>query len=220
MHRGHLVKLKGFSKKAFLDYYGRNRLVQVDDGGRPARLILVGALDSPTLVDEIADFIRLASDFKEALRESGVSPASRHRARPAWASRFDPEAEEVSARDALPPTVVGRVHARVVNELARQVASMGHSVANDQARDLFIAGAAGPRVLFELKTSNTRTDVYTAIGQLQFHGGDGCRLVAVLPAGTDSTIAARLEVLGVHLVEWKLTHDGVTFHGLEGVLDP
>jgi hypothetical protein len=37
--------------------------------------------------------------------------------------------------------------------------------------------------IYEVKTSTTRSDLYSAIGQLLVHGsGDGCRRVIVLPA--------------------------------------
>jgi hypothetical protein len=219
MHRGALVHLKGFSKEAFLDYYGRDRLIEVDDGGHPADLILVGALDSPTLVDEVAEFVRIASEFKEALRESGVSPTSRDQPRPPWSNSFDHEADEDTRRKPLPGVVVRRVHGRVLNELARVVAEKGHTVMNDKARDLCVVDTAGRlRILFELKTANERADVYTAIGQLLFNGTEPCERVAVLPVGTDEAIARRLASLDIRLVQWEMGHDGIAFHGLDRVL--
>jgi hypothetical protein len=79
--------------------------------------------------------------------------------------------------------------------------------------DLGVKQAGALAELYEVKTSSSRGDVYTAIGQLLVHAsGPKCRQVMVLPADEHlkADLSAALERNGIDLIRYRLSEDDVT----------
>jgi hypothetical protein len=67
--------------------------------------------------------------------------------------------------------------------------------------------------VFEVKTSTTRSDVYSALGQLMVHGtADSCRRVMVLPINEalPSDLVEALARLRIELLRFRLSKKGAT----------
>lgn len=64
-HRGRVGGgRKGIGKKAFMAWYRSDKEV-VNDGGRYTEMIIIGALDDETLIEELAAFTYSVAAFKE-----------------------------------------------------------------------------------------------------------------------------------------------------------
>jgi hypothetical protein len=76
-------------------------------------------------------------------------------------------------------------------------------------------------VLFEVKAEASSQAIYTAIGQLLFHGVEPRAKVrvAVLPAPLSKAIRARLLALDVQCVEWRMAKNRYEFVGLIKALE-
>jgi hypothetical protein len=78
--------------------------------------------------------------------------------------------------------------------------------------DLGVAVSGKLVEVFEVKTSTSRSDVYTAIGQLFVHGGtESCRKIIVLPAKEPllSDIKRALRRLNIEILRFKLNETTV-----------
>lgn len=113
-----------------------------------------------------------------------------------------------------------RNHGRVVQALRDELERRKLTAFNSLRRDLYVPGEKGAmRALFEVKSDDGSTSVYTAIGQLLFHGG-GCagQLVAVLPASVDENVVDRLKELKLSVVTYRMKNGDVSFDGLDAVV--
>jgi hypothetical protein len=220
LHRGNLIHSRGFRKQDFLQYLGHEQLVEVQDDDQISELVLVGMLGAEFLPDEIATFVKAAHIFKEILRETGESPTSppdEDLFEGDDTSGFNPEPIDDGDRKPIPPTVIQRRHGLVVRALAQKVREAGFLPHNDKGRDLWVNDERGRmRVLFEVKVEATSQAVYTAIGQLLFHGAEPRAKVrvAVLPAPLSKALRARLLRLDVQCVEWRMAENRYEFGGL------
>jgi hypothetical protein len=88
--------------------------------------------------------------------------------------------------------------------------SKGEKLAKNVLIDLGVKKGARLTEVYEVKTSASRGDVYTAIGQLAVHSADhGCRRVMVLPADEHLAwhLAEGLERSGIELKRYRLSVD-------------
>ena len=151
------------------------------------------------------------------LPERAASPiveATRRLATPALES-FSPE----SPGPRTPYTISNpiraiRSHAIVVNTLSKELENSGRRVANDQARDLAILSPDGRvEILFEVKTDNSTSSIYSGVGQLLLHGADENpqpRRVLVLPAAVNEKLGRALRKINIHVLLYSLLSDECT----------
>lgn len=119
-----------------------------------------------------------------------------------------------------PDIVANVLHGIVVRRLREEVEKLGFKATRDQFRDLYVPGSGIVRALFEVKTDLTTGSVYSAIGQLFFHGGAGAaqRLVAVVPSGLGRLGAGRMSALGIRVVSYTWASQVPAFQGLAAAL--
>lgn len=119
-------------------------------------------------------------------------------------------------------TEVRHNHGIVVNQLAELLRQSGLHPGNDQRQDLIVVGEERIQVLFEVKSSASPYCVYTAIGQLMYHGSvqnPPPLRVAVLPESASAEVRERLRRLGIRLVTFRLETGQPRFDGLTEVLN-
>lgn len=79
-----------------------------------------------------------------------------------------------------------------------------YAVGATQQVDLYVARKHRPLAIFEVKTDTELSNIYAAIGQLQYHGSDADIRCIVLP-NPSSGLVKRLSDLGLHVLayQWK-----------------
>lgn len=205
-HRGNIGGgRRGIGKSHFSIHY-QGEWATFDEDGGPVRAALIGALENDDLPWQLASFVREVHRLKElAVKGDQVGGADK--------GSFSDEFSGTREYD-----LAGRVsaqcnHGIVVNQLRCALEAIGLRVTNDLHRDLFCSGG---NLLFEVKTSATLSDVYTALGQLRFHGLEPrTRHVLVLPNDVTRDVRNRLTKIHVDLVTYALEDGRASFYGLD-----
>jgi len=112
-------------------------------------------------------------------------------------------------------------HGGVVIALCEKLKQLGYVVTSDQQRDACIVGDNGEvAVLFEAKTDLVPYSVYTAVGQLMFHGAiqnPPPKRVFVSPEEPEQGTRMILERLGISVITYEIQDDEVQFTCIENI---
>lgn len=222
---------KGVGKAAFLNYYDspvRERVAWPD--GKTTEMLIIGMLDSDTLVGNVAAFVSEVASFKEATRDGSASarqlPPPRGEDRDAALGGYFPESLlGVASFEQQTRYIEKRLaHGPVVHALRDAVETAGLRAKKNNRIDLAAVSASGDLLaVFEVKTALDWGSVYGAIGQLMYYGRTGAhspqRLVAVFPVGGPSDLDARLEAIGLVVVRYSYVSGQPSFIGLGVALD-
>lgn len=194
-HRGKLTKGRaGLPKdKVFREF--ASRVIQAEDGALTSRLILIGGLDDKNLADRLWSF---AEEAREVATRLGAELHGSTEADGKKQKQGEPATKKaVQATTPLPGAGGSRQlpklrsyfdeysgkghykghgggvrtvqHGDIVRALEAHLSSYGETQ-KSQAIDLAVL-ASDKVDLFEVKTSSSTTDIYTAVGQLVIHGG-------------------------------------------------
>mgnify|MGYP006288652207 CR=1 FL=1 len=213
---GHVGNIKfkkrpeGFSPAALrASSLGGSPETVVWQNGHTEEVLVLGRVGSQGLWRGILNFL------DAVLREKELRHAEEGDQTPSEFT-FTPEAKPRKSYT-RPETEVDAkcIHRQVIDALERAVRKLGLKAVNDQKRDLFIATTEGnASVLFEAKSKISSQDIYTAIGQLMFHGAlqeSPPKRVLVIPGTPEEETANRLERLGIEVLEYDLSDTGVSF---------
>lgn len=208
-HRGSIGGgRKGVGKTAFFDHF-RGTVVDAEDGDRFTPVAVVASLSSRELLPAIATFVREVDRIKNlVVNGDEVEVPS-----------FTPEFEGTKQYQRAASDIVYEArHGTVVEALAAELGSMGHEVANDRERDLYVPrGRTQVKHLFEVKTVVSTTAIYTAVGQLLVNGRarDGrTNLHLVLPLEPTQRFRTALAKLQISPVVYDWNGGEPTFSGL------
>jgi hypothetical protein len=137
-------------------------------------------------------------------------------------SHFSPERDTPTTATRIASVAeVRHNHGVVTNKLAELLRLSGEVTGNDQRQDLLLLENGLVRVLFEVKSGSSLQSVYTAIGQLMYHGSvqePAPMRVAVLPESISTEVVERLDRLDIRLVTFRLADGLPEFDGLDDVL--
>jgi len=237
-HRGIVTRGKSRIQKAeLLRQLNWRKPVVADSAVRPfqVKLLLVGALDDDQLINRVA---RFAGAMRDAATLAALVPTDDQPSGPqvinvqdGVPSTSSPMDLMLSAyRDEFDGTRVvnrqGQVvmdwsHGRVVKALHQALSGSG-DIWNCKAADLIVRNRMYID-LYEVKSSSSSQSVYTAIGQLLFHGAylEGefasytVRKFLVLPGSAKHQARQdRCKELGFNLVTFSATAKGFKFAGL------
>ena len=187
---------KGVSGPGFRAWYGEP-CSEVFDGERRVRfgfiVIPLRALDPTRSARRYVDALGTFRDAVETKKVDVTSTAFMRCIRQFEAFYSEPRGRRTGNHP-------GRIdylsrHGEVVDALRdwRKARPKGRAsrIVKNVFIDMGVEDVRGELVeLYEVKTSTTRTDVYSAIGQLVVHGPASCKKFVVLPAG--ETLAADL----------------------------
>lgn len=220
-HRG--IVTRGMSRvrkeALFEETTAATTMVETTQGAKP--LFLVASLDSPQLVEDITGFaaeIRRAVDVvvTQASTEAVKSAKAGARAqRQSIDGRLGDYFDEFCGKHKLPrraAVIVEVRHGRVVKQLRSKFEGAG-AILKSQQVDLAIR-KRDTVLLFEVKTSVSPTELYTAIGQLSLHSlaaqeqfrPANVRKILVVPDGPNAELRKRMEEgLGIEVLtfRWK-----------------
>lgn len=210
LHRGNIGGSRpGIGKNNFLEWRSRHghETRPVRDGDRTSEAIVITHLDSDRFSAHIYNFIENVEAFKEDITTGDYEP-DRETDLTDELPETDAPSEffgtyRIPAREA---TTAEADHGIIVQSLSELLDQRGADVKGNEVMDVFVPETtAGESWLFEVKTTTRPYDLYTAIGQLSYHGREFDRHVVVLPAEVGDPHLERLEELGldVLLFEWN-----------------
>jgi len=115
----------------------------------------------------------------------------------------------------------------IISRLKEEMEKLGYFVANDpvgtRARDLFIPSSGNEaKILFEVKTDAFPTSIYTAIGQLMYHGARqkyAPLRIIVIPEIVDDETRNALYKLEIKILTYKMDVEGVRFPKMSNVIE-
>ena len=233
-HRG--IVTRGMSRvrkdALFREAAATTTLVETSQGATP--LFLVASLKSPQLMEDITGFaaeIRRAADavMTQEAAEAVTSKQAGTRTQPrSIDGRLGDYFEEFCGKRTLPrreAVIIEVRHGRVVQHLRSQLDEAGTALKSQQV-DLAIL-KRDTVLLFEVKTSVSPTDLYTAIGQLTLHSLAAqeqfpramVRKILVIPEAPNAQLRKRMEEgLGIEVLAFRW-NDGVRVEFKKAVLD-
>ncbi len=205
---------KGVSREAFLAWSGLEPTTVIDSQGRAREGIVIMPVDGAGATRSLVSYVRRVIEFKKAVRVGEASnPDTKTRAKLLSDYFREASGRRRGKRRSTDIDYLSR-HGEVVDALAdwRKAVglSKGEKLAKNVSIDLGVKKGAKLTEVYEVKTSTTRSDVYTAIGQLTVHSaGNGCRRVMVLPADEHLSrdLAQGLARSGIELKRYRLSVD-------------
>lgn len=197
---------KGIGKTSFLEEYsGSLEEVEWPDGVT-SEVVLLGKIGSKSFVRNLANYIRAVEAFKANV--TGQMPPPIIEKNPDLT--FTPEFEGPKRKYKLTSAIESQCdHGTVVNTLHAELKAIGLDAYTTSKIDLFLADdEANITHLIEVKTDQTTTSLYQAVGQVMLHGAlqrSDPRRILVLPGEVSPDTARRLTRLGLQVVryDWK-----------------
>lgn len=224
---GHSGKIgggqKGVGKETFLSFYPSRNIQTIEWGTNDYEdVIVLGAVGDPQLPAQIAAFVHQVAIFKESVK-TGTIPSRTVVNDDPESPGFNPEFQGAKEYSKKKNKIVAQCnHGLVISRLAQEIEKLGYKVANDTARDLFIPlTGSDATILFEAKTDLTTTSIYTAIGQLMFHGvkqKPPPRRILVVPGLPEESTKKAIAMLGIEVLQYNLDAMGVRFIKLKDLL--
>ncbi|MDI9569989.1 MAG: hypothetical protein QM278_04525 [Pseudomonadota bacterium] len=212
VHRGVLGGgRKGIGKVLFEKWY-RGVWMEMDDGGEAIYVAVVGVLQSPRFVRQVAQFISKIEKIKDM-------------AAPSVQTEID--FEDLRLREELLGTrrcelnrdLAGRCdHGLVVKDLAAALRQQGCQFGNDGLRDLLALDPRGETTIFEIETDTLFGSIQEGATRLLVNSLLATRpprLVLVLPAAPDAVTARKLQRLNIDVLIYRWDENHAVFPGLE-----
>ena len=205
---------QGVGKLAFLDFYPGD-LEEVEWGdGVVSRVIVIGRLGSPSLMDDLGSYIHQIALFKKSVdRNEGPEPAE---------LKFNPEFFGPRKKYMLTKAIqsVNR-HGYVVNALHKYLKAKQIPAFRTKYVDLFISRKSRMTHVFEVKTDPVRDSVYKAIGQVMLHGAfekaEPIRIM-VMPKQVTRQTKDGLKRLGIRLLTYRWKGNEPVFGDIDNVI--
>ncbi len=207
-HRGGFTAYRGKIPKKVSCAYFSKWMYDVRDGDKDASMIGVASLGSPSMSDQIAEFVAAVSDMKsqfkagEVVRE--IAPG---KSMPAWRDSDEYEGSKKAA--ASEPKDYEYLHGPLCNSLKRSLKKLvsevaGVTVLSNRNVDVALVDTESGTALaiFEVKTSaSLSAQLYSAVGQLAYYkhryGGKDTKTYLVLPSETQSEMQCKEFLAGV-----------------------
>lgn len=216
LHRGKIGGgKKGVGKSLFVDNF-RGEFVYAIDNDRESRFCLVGELSSEYFPHQVASFIHEIRRVKNLL-VAGTAPNFENLLNFIYTA----EHSGVSVSERNEPVVINRTHGIVANALADELSGRGYQISNDQNRDLYIHNDNQITTLFEIKTSSSTQNLYSALGQLLLYSipiRNPVQLIAVLPDRLATSVENRFTELGIIILYYKMENGVPRFNDLDSLL--
>ncbi|MDR1462379.1 MAG: cytochrome P450 [Azoarcus sp.] len=210
-------RTKGVSKTAFLAWSKQPLIKVVDSSGGIRDGVLVMPVDGLAASRSAIRYIDTIARFKQAVRDGEIdTPEFQHKQR----ELNDYYAEARGRRKGQRSDEIDYLsrHGDVVDALREWRTSSpmpkGARIVKNFLIDMGVAVGQELTEVFEAKTSATRPDIYSAIGQLMVHGtADECRRVIVLPQREEplaDDLGGALKRLGIELLRFDLDKEKAT----------
>lgn len=217
VHRGKIGGgKKGIGKKLFFEKYPKKNLVTVTDGDRTSKVALIGKLNSPNLVKQIAQFVHKVESIKNSKYKSPHIRQTAILSEPKSHS-FNKEFAGIKEYEHKGKRKIesNSVHGQVVNALEPKLRELGFKTANNTYIDLYLYNKLGKiNTIFEVKTNTSGTNLYTAVGQLYLNSinlKNKVTLVLVCPKSENTELVGKLNKLNIKVLNYQLLKDKIVF---------
>jgi hypothetical protein len=223
LYLGHSGKVgggrKGIGKTNFLEQYSGTREEVEWPDGVTAEVVLLGKIGGRSFINNLAAYLRAVEAFKSDT--TGQTPAAVAERNPDLS--FTPEFEGPKKKYRLTAAIESQCdHGTVVNTLHAELKAFGLHAYKTFKIDLLLADPKGTIThLIEVKTDQTTTSLYQAVGQVMLHGTlekSDPRRIVVLPGEVTADTAKRMKRLGIEIVRYDWKGDKPVFTGLEKAL--
>jgi hypothetical protein len=210
---------KGIGKAAFLESYNYSEKEEIEwPDGETSKVIPLGRIGGRSFINGIGNFIHAVDAFKK--NATAQIPAAISKKNPDLS--FTPEFEGPRKKYKLTAAIESRCdHGTVVNTLHAELKALGLDAYSTPNIDLYLSdGKANITHLIEVKTDQTTTSLYQAVGQVMVHGAlensDPQRIV-VLPGEVSPLTVSRLKRLQIMVVryDWNRKETKPTFENLK-----
>ncbi len=214
LHRGKIGGGRvGVGKQLFFDNF-RGDFEIANDEGIDTEFLVIGSLNSKHFPKQVSNFIQEVRRIKNITREETNKFADIKN------FKFADEHFGIS-RVKRGTTTIERTHGIVVNSLASILKDNRYDIGNDRNRDLFIHKHGRIKTLFEVKTSSSTKDLYSAVGQLLIYSipiKTAIDLYLVLPGKLSKPVEKRLVELGLQTIYYTWNNNEPIFENLDEVL--
>ena len=220
---GHSGKLGGSKKETFLNFYNVGNLALVKwNNNTQEDVIVIGSLSDPSFTVKVAQFIHKVAEFKNKCNSGTIEKGNSVEKPiiPKFTREFYGRIQYTIPENTI---VVQTNHGLIVSHLQDELHKLGFPSVNDPigspARDLYIPLRNNEaKVLFEIKTDVTTTSIYTAIGQLMFHGAWQKQIPRRIPERPDEKTSKILDCLNIEVLHYKMDNEGVIFSQLKQLI--
>lgn len=184
----------GVSKAAFLAWSSQNLVEVIESSGRTRMGTIVAPIDGPNVARSVLRYVQSIAEFKEAVRAGEISTREFQDQVKKYRDFYE---ESRGRRKGLRRAEIDYIsrHGDIVKALydwlLRGELPKSHRVVKNALIDLGVKKNNQIIEIYEVKTSASRQNIYTAIGQLTVHASShDCERTIVLPK--DSHIAKDL----------------------------
>lgn len=209
----------GVSRSALLAWSNQRLVEAVDLSGGVRDGVLVMPIEGLAATRSAIRYIGTVASFKQAVRNGDLALREFRRKQQQLEDFYSEARGRRKGRRSAKLDYISR-HGDVVDALYEWRLSSpmptGAKVVKNVLIDMGVAVGRELVEVFEVKTSATRQDVYSAIGQLMVHGErSDCRRVMVLPSGMAiaNDLRRALLRLGIELLRFDLDEERATIAG-------
>lgn len=205
----------GVGKEAFFAWSNPELIEAVDIKGRTRNGVLVLPLDRAAATRSAINYIETVAHFKQAVKNRELETPDFQSKLQKFRDYYPEPRGRRSGRRARDFDYISR-HGEVVDALVRWRTALGlprkSSVVKNVLVDLGITVDEKLRELFEVKTSTSRSNIYSAIGQLLVHSAqNNCKKTLVIPGEEPLQVDIQnaLDALKIRIVTYRLTAEEV-----------
>ena len=200
----------GVGKESFLAWSGQRPVEVLDSSGKTKEGILVMPIKGTAATRPAIHYINTIVNFKQAVRDGKLTSAELKKKKKEFNDFFAESRGRRQGKRSVEIDYFSR-HGEIVDAVYTWRNSNPFPKNSRLVKNLFID--LGVEIndnlveIFEVKTSTTRTNIYTAIGQLMVHGvSNQCRRIIVLPHNQSIALDLKdtLERLNIELLKFKL----------------
>ena len=210
--RGNFTAFRGKIPREIAFNYFKKWLIDVNDGNRQAQIIPIVSFDSPSICNDLGEFVRSVIELKQ-LHKQGALVGSTQQPSP-W---NDHDEFEGTKQTTISSSVdYEYLHGPLCNSLARHLRGLvsahhvNFEIRKNRNVDVAIVtkNEQKARLIFEVKTSAALSpQIYSAIGQLAFYkhayGDEKCDVAIALPkALRNEAVPLKdfLKAIEIHLI--------------------
>jgi hypothetical protein len=208
--------MRGVGKSAFLAWSNQRLIEVADSSGGIREGVLVMPIEGVAATQSAVRYIDTVDSFKKAVRAGDIATPKFQRKMKELDDFYSESRGRRKGQRSSEIDYLSR-HGDIVDALYawRNLSAIpnGGRLVKNVLFDMGVKVGSALVEIYEVKTSTTRSDIYSAIGQLMVHGSpDKCRRVMVLPQkeplATDLEDA--LKRLDIELLRFKFAKDTAT----------